>query len=153
MAETVHKKLILAIEQLDEAIHQFLDKKSMVCALTLAGAAEEILGKTVELRGGESALAQLVKDHMLVHNLMSSSIKLTEGQSRWRHNLARNAIKHLDGPHDEEIVIDLEDEALDMINRAVHNVILLQLPYSPAIQRFDCWYLETCVGLPNPDCY
>lgn len=146
MGEVTYRKIELAIEHLDEAIRQFLDKKSMACALTLAGVAEEVLGRTVELRGGESALGRMVKDHLLIHNAMSTA-KLTEKESRFSHNLARNSMKHINGPDDEEITLDLEDETIDMINRAVHNVILLQLPYTSGIQRFDEWYMENCVGV------
>jgi hypothetical protein len=146
VAESTHKKLDLALELLNEAIRQFLDRKSFVCALSLAGAAEEILGKTVELRGGQSSLAQRVKDHLMIANAFGSS-KLTEKQSKWRHNFAKNAIKHLDGANDEEITLDLEDEAIDMLGRATHNVILLQLPYTEELRRFDDWYMENCVGV------
>lgn len=147
VAETRHKKINLALEQLDEAIRQFLDRKSYVSALTLAGAAEEILGRTVELRGGESSLAQRVKDHLMIHNALVGGL-LTENQSRWRENFARNAIKHLDRVSDEEIELDLEEEALQMLSRAIHNLILLELPYTDQVQRFDIWYMETCVGNP-----
>jgi hypothetical protein len=146
MAEIRYKKLALAVEHLDEAIRQFLDGKSMACALTLAGAAEEVLGRSVALRGGESALGRRVKDHLMIHNALSAS-KLSEKDAIWRHNLARNSMKHLNGAEDEEVTLDLEDEAIEMINRAVHNVILLQVPYSPEIQRFDEWYMENCVGV------
>jgi hypothetical protein len=146
VAEATYKKLDLAFELLDEAIRQFLDRRAFTCALSLAGAAEEVLGKTVELRGGESSMAQRVKDHLMIYNAFGAS-KLTEKQSKWRQNFAKNAIKHLDGVNDEEITLDLEDEAIDMLNRAVHNVILLQLPYTNEIRRFDDWYMENCVGV------
>ena len=146
MAEATHKKLDLAAELLDEAIRQFLDRKSFVCALSLAGAAEEILGRTIELRGGESSLAQRVKDHLMIANAFGST-KLTEKQSKWRHNFAKNAIKHLDGTDDENITLDLEDEAIDMIGRATHNVMLLNLPYTDELRRFNDWYMENCVGV------
>jgi len=38
-------KIDAAVEQLDWAIRLFLDQKAYVPAITLAGAAEEILGK------------------------------------------------------------------------------------------------------------
>ncbi|HEY6018713.1 MAG TPA: hypothetical protein VIY48_02130 [Candidatus Paceibacterota bacterium] len=146
VAEISYKKLDLAIELLDEAIRQFLDRKSFACFLNLAGVAEEVLGRTVELRGGESSLAQRVNDHLLIHNAFASS-KLTAKQSRDRQNRAKNSIKHLNDTNDAEVTLDLEDEAIEMLNRAVHNVILLQLPYTDEIRRFDDWYMENCVGV------
>lgn len=145
MAETTYKKLDLALELLNEAIRQLLDHKSFACALSLAGSAEEILGKTIELRGGVSSLEQRVKDHLMIASAFGSTT-LTEKQSKWRLNFAKNAIKHLDGANDEEITVDLEDEAIDMLGRAAHNVILLQLPYTNELRRFDDWYVENCVG-------
>ena len=45
MAEQTYERIELAKEHLDLALDLFLSKRSMVSALTLAGAAEEILGR------------------------------------------------------------------------------------------------------------
>ncbi len=47
MHQQTYKRVNLAIEQLDVAIELFLSEKSYISALTLAGAAEEILGKSL----------------------------------------------------------------------------------------------------------
>lgn len=145
MAEATYNKLELAIELLDEAVRQLLDHKSFACSLNLAGAAEEVLGKAIELRGGESSLAQRVKDHIMIHDAFGAP-KLTVKQSRCRHNRAKKSIKHLNDTNDTEVILDLEDEAIDMLSRAVHNVFLLQLPYTEEIRRYDEWFMENCVG-------
>ena len=146
MAEATYKKLDLAIELLDEAIRQFLDRKSFACSLNLAGAAEEILGKAIELRGGESSLAQRVRDHLMIHNAFGAS-KLTAKQSRDRQNRAKNSIKHLNDTTDAEVTLDLEDEAIGMLERATHNLMLLGLPDTDEVRRFNDWYMENCVGV------
>jgi hypothetical protein len=46
----------LAIEQLDVALELFLSDRSDVSALTLAGAAEEILGRALALQGKLAAI-------------------------------------------------------------------------------------------------
>lgn len=145
MSETTYNKLELAIDLLDEAVRQFLDRKSFACSLNLAGVAEEVLGKAIELRGNESSLAQRIKDHIMIHDAFGAS-KLTAKQSRFRHNQAKNSIKHLNDTNDMEVILDLEDEAIDMLSRAVQNVFLLQLPYTEEIRRFDEWYMKNCVG-------
>ena len=43
----------LAMHQLEKAIEHF-HKNDLICAATLAGAAEEVLGKIVKHNGGES---------------------------------------------------------------------------------------------------
>jgi hypothetical protein len=146
VAEVTYKKLDLAIEMLDEAIRQFLDHRSYACSLNLAGAAEEVLGRTVELRGGESSLVEHVKDHLMIAKAFPGST-LTPAQSRQRYNLAKNSIKHLNDTDDAEVTLDLVDEAIAMLNRAIRNVILLQIPYTKEIVRFDGWYIENCVGV------
>jgi hypothetical protein len=131
---------------LDEAVRQFLDQKSFACSLNLAGAAEEVMGRTIELNGGESSLAERVKGHLMIEHAFGHS-SLTAMQSRQRHNMAKNSIKHLNDTNDAEVTLDLEGEAVDMLNRAFHNVILLQLPYTDEFRRFDEWYIENCVGV------
>jgi hypothetical protein len=51
-----YTKQQLAEHQLDRAIRLLLDEKDAISAVTLAGAAEEILGKLVELQGGTHSL-------------------------------------------------------------------------------------------------
>ena len=52
-------KIDAATEQLDWAIRLFIDHKAYVPAITLAGAAEEIIGQTL---GDEAALAILKRN-------------------------------------------------------------------------------------------
>lgn len=51
-----HRRIDLAQEQLDVALELFLSKRSLVSALTLAGAAEEIFSKALKFRGKKTAL-------------------------------------------------------------------------------------------------
>jgi hypothetical protein len=53
-------KLQLAEHQLERALKLFLEEKDYVCAITLAGVSEEILGKLLEKDGKEHALGALV---------------------------------------------------------------------------------------------
>lgn len=55
--ETLNK-IDLAIEQLETALFLFLEHKNYVSALTLAGAAEEILGKAAKIKGIENSLQE-----------------------------------------------------------------------------------------------
>ncbi len=44
-------KLDIATRQLKRALEFFLDDNDLICSITLAGAAEEILGKLLEKQG------------------------------------------------------------------------------------------------------
>ena len=67
MPPAQHNQIALAAEQLDVAIQLFLDERSDISALTLAGAAEEILGNAAKLAGGENALQRAYKVSALTH--------------------------------------------------------------------------------------
>lgn len=51
-------RINLGIEQLDVALELFLEERSYVAALTLAGAAEEILGKALDFQNRTNALSR-----------------------------------------------------------------------------------------------
>ncbi len=53
------KKIDIALVQLETAIDLFLYKCNYICAATLAGAAEEILGAIVRRSGKPNALDEL----------------------------------------------------------------------------------------------
>ena len=55
----VHLSSSNSIEQLENALSLFLVGKSYVSALTLAGAAEEILGMAAKINGVENSLQEL----------------------------------------------------------------------------------------------
>ena len=74
----------------------------------------------------------------MIHNAFGAS-KLTAKQSRDRQNRAKNSIKHLNDTNDSEVTLDLEDEALEMLERATHNVMLLQISDTDEIRRFNDW--------------
>jgi hypothetical protein len=145
MPEATYNPTDLAIVQLDEAIRQFLDKQSYICAITLSGAAEELLGRMVQRAGGESALAQLAAGHLRVANAFGER-GLTRKQSIQRHNFARDSLKHLTVSSGECVTLDLEDEVIDLLDRAIYNVILLGIPFTNELRRFNDWYVENCVG-------
>jgi hypothetical protein len=58
LPKETHNKIDLAIEQLETALFLFLERKSYVSALTLAGAAEEILGMAAKIKGIENSLQE-----------------------------------------------------------------------------------------------
>lgn len=115
--------------QLTEAITLFVQNK-FLCAVTLAGAAEEIFGRLLQRKSELSAIRESTQ---AIQELRKrTDLTVMDGKSEkeiidgW--NAARNALKHLVGPEDEPITINLCDEAYWMIRRALANARKLGLP-------------------------
>jgi hypothetical protein len=108
-------KLDAAVDQLDWAIRLFLDHKAYVPAITLAGAAEEILGEKL---GTASAFALLKQRITLMSGLPEKVV------SQLHLNRSKNWLKHWQGLRDVETInLELETEAVQFIVRAVANLI------------------------------
>lgn len=107
-------KIDAAVEQLDWAIRLFLDHRAYVPAITLAAAAEEVLGKAV---ADKAAFLQLkVK--------FTSTLGLAEKVVSQGHlNRAKNWLKHWNERTDtEKIRLELDEEAIQYIVRALTNL-------------------------------
>ena len=111
MAEQTYHRVELAGEQLDWALSLFLNKQSYVSALTLAGAAEEILGQSLRTQEQQNFLQYkyeiLEPTHKFVHGGLLAWKDFIDGENR-----ARNAAKHMRSATEATIACDLEDEAL-----------------------------------------
>jgi len=107
-------KIDAAVDQLDWAIRLFLDHQAYVPAITLAGAAEEILGKVV----GEQAAFQHLK------RKFAGDLSMSEKEVGQDHlNRAKNFLKHWDAKTDQEkICLELDNEAIQYIVRALTNL-------------------------------
>lgn len=107
-------KIDAAVDQLDWAIRLFLDHQGYVAAITLAAAAEEILGQAV---GERAAFAQLKAK-------FASTLGMAERAVSQEHlNKAKNWLKHWDQrTDDEKIRLELDEEAIQYIVRALTNL-------------------------------
>lgn len=135
MAIQSYTKESIASSQIDTAIRLY-EEGNFLGALTLAGAAEEILGKLVSESGRQSALASLKEAVAAIHTHLSDE----EIAPNWvvtRANSARNSLKHLDTSAGRDVSFDPEDEATDMLNRAIINCWRANGVLTPAMQRFE----------------
>lgn len=112
----------IAQTQLVEAIDSFLAGK-FLCAITLAGASEEIFARLVNQRGEISVVEESFKAIQAIRektglSVMSGKPK-NEIFNEW--NSARNSLKHHGKTDDEVVTINLFDEAYWMIKRALAN--------------------------------
>jgi hypothetical protein len=130
-----HEKQQVALAQLETALRLFAEGADYYSVVTLAGAADEIFGKLLESRGGVSALASLTRAsaaiHIIVHGVEGSEKAYVD-----RANLARNALKHLRAGG-ERVDLDIYQEAVDMLDRAISNYWALTNSLSPAMENFE----------------
>lgn len=111
-------KLGVAINQLEMAIDLFLKNKDLICVITLAGAAEEILGRYA-IKSNEQPMIDLLCSSLKEEH----SINMTNYDFKKEYlNKSRNTIKHFNETEDEIIEIDPISEAKTMLVRAIGNL-------------------------------
>ena len=140
----------VACEQLDVAIDLFFADRSPVSSLTLAGAAEEILGGALEMAGRKPTLSLRFEERvrMLAKTKFPSPNK---DEFIYRHNYPRNAAKRMRPkfrakhslPEDQYFRADAKQAAIKMILRALHNQKLLNIVMSEQAHKFYGWHLAT----------
>ena len=128
------EKFDIAKEQLLESIRLYIEGRSIISALTLAGAAEEILGKLVKNQGGNNALKLKVIDLCELHELCFGE-KPDSKKYLTLRNAARNEAKHL--CTGAKIEFDIDEEASSLIYRAIQNYKILRPEYIQLFKDFE----------------
>ena len=111
------------------AEHQLLSalklwrESDYLSALTLAGAAEEILGKRLRKLGREPSFDQIKNQIVTAAKLQGDTSKETEKLVAVLLNQSRNELKHYAG--DESLSFDLKEDAAEILQRALANHQLL----------------------------
>jgi hypothetical protein len=130
-----YTKQEIAELQLDRAIRIFLDEEDFISAITLAGAAEEILGELLERQGKTSSLTAIVNE--CVHLGKAIGYEWKVGTFKQMMNFFRNEMKH----HHKDEGFDnmpVPVEAVhEIINRAAENLRRLTGTQSEQVQRFN----------------
>ncbi len=134
-------KIEAVVDQLDWAIKLFLDHKAYIPAITLAGAAEEIIGQAVS---SESAFRKLTASLSAQYGIADSVL------AKEYLNKARNWLKHWKNKKDEEYIeIELETEAIQYIVRAITNLATHDNTATSETPRFFGWLAENRKDLLN----
>lgn len=128
------KELVSRI-QIETAVRMYFET-NYVAAITLAGAAEEILGKLVEDAGGQSAFASLRQATVDLHQRLYGE-PLEHKVVADRANAARNSLKHLRTSMGESVEFDPVEEASHMLSRAIANYWSFTTTLTPAMERFE----------------
>jgi hypothetical protein len=129
-----YAKQSIALAQLETALRLFRTGDELISVITLAGAAEEILGKLVRKRGQDNSLDSLKKTAAAIHERLFSE-RIDTSVIADRANRARNALKHLTAGGDP-VSLDLREEAVDILNRAVDDYWILETNLTAAMDSF-----------------
>jgi hypothetical protein len=136
----MYNKVDLAREQLDVAISLFR-KKKFVSALTLAGAAEEILGNALSHRGQQNSLELKYETLEPVLTMRRKTKEDFRDENR-----ALTTVTHMESASEPSVELDLEEAALSMIVRACENSDLLGLR-TARMREFENYFYEHVVGV------
>jgi hypothetical protein len=127
-------KVDAAVDQIDWAIRLLLDHNAHVPAITLAGAAEELLGKAI----GESTAFQQMMDSLPGEYGIDPKVL-----SQRYLNRAKNWLKHWDPKTEAEYEnFELQEEATQLIVRALANLIAYDRSLPSEGLRFFDWLKE-----------
>jgi hypothetical protein len=123
-------KLDIATELLHTALRLYFEEGSDFATINLAGAAEELLGKHLEVHGMESSFASL-RDSAV---RLSRHIYKDGSESKPRDianilNGPKNSSKHMNGADDDAVSFNPRIQARDLLDRAVSNYYSLMERY------------------------
>jgi hypothetical protein len=142
--EQTYNRVDLATEQLDVAL-SLLETKSFVSALTLAGAADEILGKMLSHSGKQNYLDCLYEVlgpfRTRLHRMPQSKEDFIRDENR-----ALIAVTRVASASTPSVTLDLEAGAYRMIVRALYNHDQLGLPRTARMLEFRNQRYENVVG-------
>ena len=107
-------KLVIAQRQLEVAARLYVEGADYLAVVTLAGAAEEILGNLLRRSGQEAMIDRIVEMDQELTGGRAFSVVNAEV------NRARNALKHAKEPDEDTVTIE-PGEATAMLARALVN--------------------------------
>ena len=131
-------KLVIADEMLESAIESYLDGQKYFSALHLAGAAQEIYGKWLRIKGGQD-FSTMMLDHaakIFEEPLDKKAIKKEDKRPK-------NSIKHMDNESDRFAYLNLQFDSFMAITEAVTEYMMLQRVETPNIVRFREYLIST----------
>ncbi|MDO8270595.1 MAG: hypothetical protein Q7U82_01570 [Gammaproteobacteria bacterium] len=123
--------------QMDRAIELFLTDKDYVSAITLAGAAEEVLGKILKHNFPDetTSLEDMIKGTQILSKGRCSDPKEYETKALVSLiNFFRDHLKHY--KEDAVLTFDSADEAVSLIDRAITNYWRITFQETPNMVRF-----------------
>ncbi|HEY3431578.1 MAG TPA: hypothetical protein VGK09_03415 [Rhodocyclaceae bacterium] len=137
--EETLSNLEIAHRQIERAIVLFLDERDYVSALTLAGAAEEILGKLLNKEGREHWLDSISKGALRALGFRKKELQTPEALKAKKEianiaNRHKNTFKYYNTDGTITLLVDVA--AAEMIDRAISNYFDLTQRETGAMGKF-----------------
>src|SRR4030042_1562910 len=132
-------KVDIATAQLDTAIQFYLDNSNLISAITLAGAAEEILGCLVKQQDKSNALNDEIDILCYIHKEVHGNDPNRKEYANIRNGI-RNEFKHLCSG--KSLEVNLDKEASKLIDRAIKNYQALFPGIYPIFNEFEKEWLK-----------
>ncbi|MCK1788785.1 hypothetical protein [Pseudomonas violetae] len=125
------QKIDVACELFHTALsHYFKEPPEYFATICLAGAAEELLGRHLEAKGGESSFTSLQSGAVRISRFLNEHGEPAQAKAiAFLMNNAKNSSKHMDGDADSVVDFDPKTEAEDLLSRAVTNYYALMAHY------------------------
>lgn len=133
-AESIAERQLLAALQLAAA-------ENWIPAITLAGAAEEILGKRLRKLGRPPSFDSMKAAVLEIAKQVGGDEPGLEKDIADLINLTKNELKHYSG--DELIEFDLEQDGVEILERAIANYEMLTGTVLPEMLQFWAKQSET----------
>ena len=131
-----HDRRALALTQLETALRLYFEGTDYYSAITLSGAADEVFGQLLKVRGQEPRLESIKKSVAAIFERLEGR-PMDPARVAERANHARNALKHWNEGQPLVVEFDAVEEAKDMLERAISNYWALETKLSPAMTRFQ----------------
>ena len=129
--------------QLERAMRLFLEEEDYISAITLAGAAEEILGKQIKDR--PNALDEYVG---IIEKLLAKCSEQSDKKAIGDYlNYPRNSLKHLKVGDRQDFNFQFKEAASELIERAILNYLKVT-SYFPDEDLYKA-FIEQISGSPN----
>lgn len=129
-----HNKQDIAMQHLNLALAEYIKGQNLYSVLHLAGAAEEMLGKLVQLKSKRNGLMSAIDWAQSWWKIRGATVKPKEDRKRILH--AKNGVKHIDGIDDFELLADIPHEIKETIRRALQNFNQLNITHTPEILAY-----------------
>ena len=143
---TTLSQIEIAVHQLEKSISLFINEKDFICAITLAGAADGILGGLLK-RYGKKTTHDRHKEILRKYNH-----GLTDKELNDLHlNMVRNEFKHVKRDEHETKDYALETESILYITRGVSNYILIQQELTVIMAEFINWVHANRPDVAHPN--
>ena len=131
-------KVDISKQQIERAILLFNNENDYISALTLSGAADEVLGTILKNKGLSSSYSGISSLMNQVHE-QTQKQPYTSKEFNEIANGPRNHIKHYSNT--EMVEFDPKQEACNMIYRAICNYKSLE---STGTEKMDAWLKSSC---------